>query len=325
MRNTGQAVNARSKPLARVRPGIRVRPAPDAAIPVVERRLRGVSAAFEQQPEPRLPIGRRALSNKTIEELAGFAPVNSFVFRGAASAAGRSAHQPCAPQSSLLSAEDQGEVALKVPRSTERLCTVLDQCAGCAWDVAGLAQHGVSEALKAEVSKAISGKPRGLQAADWPIVAAIAATFLIVATLPQNSTALADQVVAGHLRSLASYSWDSVLKPHPRAPDQPKTKIDVVYGEATGRARTQRPGGALHPVAGNRWPSTWRMNSPGRLRSRWKCRAAVSPTRGGTFRPASSRCATNWPPTSKNCIAPMRRAGREPEAKIQMRYSGWSK
>jgi hypothetical protein len=65
--------------------------------PSVERRLRVVSAAFEQQPEPRLPIGRRALSNKTIEELAGFAPVNSFVFRGAASAAGRSAHQPCAP------------------------------------------------------------------------------------------------------------------------------------------------------------------------------------------------------------------------------------
>jgi hypothetical protein len=76
----------------------------------------------------------------------------------------------------------------------------------CAWDVAGLAQHGVSEALKAEVSKAISGKLRGLQAADWPIVAAVAATFLVVATLPQNSTALADQVVAGHLRSLAMFA-----------------------------------------------------------------------------------------------------------------------
>jgi hypothetical protein len=29
-----------------------------------------------------------------------------------------------------------------------------------------------------------------------------------------------------------------VLKPHRRAPDQPKTKIDVVYGPAEGRAAT---------------------------------------------------------------------------------------
>lgn len=41
---------------------------------------------------------------------------------------------------------------------------------------------------------------------DWPIVAAIAATLLIVATQPQNSTVLADQVVAGHLRSLAMFA-----------------------------------------------------------------------------------------------------------------------
>ena len=35
--------------------------------------------------------------------------------------------------------------------------------------------------------------------------------------------------------SNAAYSWDLVLKPHVRTPDQPKTKIDVVYGEAKGR------------------------------------------------------------------------------------------
>jgi hypothetical protein len=35
--------------------------------------------------------------------------------------------------------------------------------------------------------------------------------------------------------SNAAYSWDLVLKPHLRAPDQPKTKIDVVYGPAEGR------------------------------------------------------------------------------------------
>lgn len=32
----------------------------------------------------------------------------------------------------------------------------------------------------------------------------------------------------------ASFSWDALLKPHRRAPDQAKTKIDVVYGEANG-------------------------------------------------------------------------------------------
>jgi hypothetical protein len=34
--------------------------------------------------------------------------------------------------------------------------------------------------------------------------------------------------------SAASSSWDTALKPHLRRPDQPKTKIDVVYGEAKG-------------------------------------------------------------------------------------------
>jgi hypothetical protein len=35
--------------------------------------------------------------------------------------------------------------------------------------------------------------------------------------------------------SNAAFSWDLLLKPHVRAPDQPKTKIDVIYGEAKGR------------------------------------------------------------------------------------------
>jgi hypothetical protein len=34
--------------------------------------------------------------------------------------------------------------------------------------------------------------------------------------------------------SKAAYSWSMVLKEHLRAPDQPETKIEVVYGEATG-------------------------------------------------------------------------------------------
>ena len=32
----------------------------------------------------------------------------------------------------------------------------------------------------------------------------------------------------------ASNAWDMALKPHLRSPDQPKTRIDVVYGEAKG-------------------------------------------------------------------------------------------
>jgi putative metallopeptidase DUF4344 len=36
--------------------------------------------------------------------------------------------------------------------------------------------------------------------------------------------------------SNAAYSWDLLLKPYRRTPDQPKTKIDVVYGPAEGRA-----------------------------------------------------------------------------------------
>ena len=40
--------------------------------------------------------------------------------------------------------------------------------------------------------------------------------------------------------SNVAYSWDLVLKPHRRAPDQPKTKIDVVYGPAEGRIATAR-------------------------------------------------------------------------------------
>jgi hypothetical protein len=35
--------------------------------------------------------------------------------------------------------------------------------------------------------------------------------------------------------SNAKYSWAVMLKPHRRMPDQPKTKIDVVYGPVKGR------------------------------------------------------------------------------------------
>jgi Putative metallopeptidase len=40
--------------------------------------------------------------------------------------------------------------------------------------------------------------------------------------------------------SNAAYSWDLVLKPHQHAPDQPKTKIDVIYGPTEGRTTTAK-------------------------------------------------------------------------------------
>jgi DNA-binding Xre family transcriptional regulator len=54
--------------------------------------------------------------------------------------------------------------------------------------------------------------------------------------------------------SNAEYSWNMVLKPHRRAPDQPKTKIDVSYGDAKGKLevyeRSLRAIGYLETIAG---------------------------------------------------------------------------
>jgi hypothetical protein len=80
--------------------------------------------------------------------------------------------------------------------------------------------------------------------------------------------------------SNASYSWDLLLKPHLRTPDQPKTKIDVVYGEAKGRlehsAQTARSNRLLETVAQRVadefvWPApfTLEMQSCGFPNARW--------------------------------------------------------
>jgi transcriptional regulator with XRE-family HTH domain len=54
--------------------------------------------------------------------------------------------------------------------------------------------------------------------------------------------------------SNAEFSWNAELKPFRRAPDQPKSKIDVDYGEAKGKlevyARTLRSIGYLETIAG---------------------------------------------------------------------------
>jgi DNA-binding XRE family transcriptional regulator len=54
--------------------------------------------------------------------------------------------------------------------------------------------------------------------------------------------------------SNAEYSWNTVLKPFRRAPDQPKSKIDIDYGKAKGKLevyeRSLRAIGYLETIAG---------------------------------------------------------------------------
>jgi hypothetical protein len=80
--------------------------------------------------------------------------------------------------------------------------------------------------------------------------------------------------------SNAAYSWDLLLKPHRRAPDQPKTKIDVVYGPATGRLELARQAAssirlletvAEHAANDFAWPTpfTLEMQSCGFPNARW--------------------------------------------------------
>jgi Putative metallopeptidase len=80
--------------------------------------------------------------------------------------------------------------------------------------------------------------------------------------------------------SNAAYSWDLLLKPHLRAPDQPETKIDVVYGDAKGRlevaSKAIRSIGLLEAVAQHTaeafvWPApfTLEMQSCGFPNARW--------------------------------------------------------
>ena len=80
--------------------------------------------------------------------------------------------------------------------------------------------------------------------------------------------------------SNVAYSWDLVLKPHRRAPDQPKTKIDVVYGPAEGRTATAQQVArsirlletvAEHAADDFAWPDpfTLEMQSCGSPNARW--------------------------------------------------------
>jgi hypothetical protein len=80
--------------------------------------------------------------------------------------------------------------------------------------------------------------------------------------------------------SNAAYSWDLLLKPHLRSPDQPKTKIGVVYGPVEGRGvhakQVLMSVGALETIADHladqyAWaaPFTLEMASCGFPNARW--------------------------------------------------------
>jgi hypothetical protein len=78
----------------------------------------------------------------------------------------------------------------------------------------------------------------------------------------------------------AAKSWGKVLEPHLRTPDQPKTKIDVIYGEATGplaiSAQVARAIKLLEPVAERSadlvvWPAPFTLEAKtcGFVNARW--------------------------------------------------------
>jgi hypothetical protein len=80
--------------------------------------------------------------------------------------------------------------------------------------------------------------------------------------------------------SRASIAWDLVLQPHLRAPDQPKTKIDVAYGDGKGKletaAQVARAIKLLEPVAqiaADQWvwpvPFTLEMQTCGFINAAW--------------------------------------------------------
>jgi Putative metallopeptidase len=111
---------------------------------------------------------------------------------------------------------------------------------------------------------------------------------LMVGSDPDRFKALADWVKMPDSRqescqgdySNASYSWSLVLKPHRRAADQPKIKIDTIYGEGKGKldvsARSFRVIRLMEIVAERaaeeyvwRAPFTLEMQTCGRPDAHW--------------------------------------------------------
>ncbi|HYS48972.1 MAG TPA: DUF4344 domain-containing metallopeptidase [Xanthobacteraceae bacterium] len=115
---------------------------------------------------------------------------------------------------------------------------------------------------------------------------------LMVGSDPDQFKPLADWVQMPESRqetcqgdySNASWSWDTALKPHRRTGDQPKAKMDVVYGEGKGKldvyARAFRTIGFLEAIADYnadnfvwRAPFTLEMQSCGEPDAHWDLQA----------------------------------------------------
>jgi hypothetical protein len=111
---------------------------------------------------------------------------------------------------------------------------------------------------------------------------------LMVGSDPAKFMSLADETKMPESRqescrkdyAKASRSWDTALKPHRRAPDQPETRIDVAYGDAQGNlevfARSFREIRILETVAQAAaadfaWPApfTMEMQTCGRSDAAW--------------------------------------------------------
>ena len=111
---------------------------------------------------------------------------------------------------------------------------------------------------------------------------------LMVGSDPTKFKSLADEIKMPQSRqesckedyAKVSRSWDMVLKPHRRTPDQPETNINVVYGDAEGNlevfARSFRSVRLLEAVAERSaadfaWPTpfTIEMRSCGRPEAAW--------------------------------------------------------
>jgi hypothetical protein len=113
---------------------------------------------------------------------------------------------------------------------------------------------------------------------------------------------------------IASWSWETILKSHRRAADQPKQTIDVKYGMERAPWLFTRQCFALS----NSWKLLVHMQASdllGQGHSCLRCEAVEKPTPAGVVKLANSNCASSWPRNSRSSIATTGRPARLPKPK----------
>jgi hypothetical protein len=154
-------------------------------------------------------------------------------------------------------------------------------------------QHALAEAsknwfLNARRDRATGAKPIYYGEHSINQQRAYQIVCLMVGSDPAKFKGLADRIKMPQERQEScqkdyvktSWSWDTALKPHLRVPDQPQTKIDVVYSDAppplAGFAQSFRAVRMLETVAQRSgedyaWPApfTLEMRSCGRPEAAW--------------------------------------------------------